>query len=199
MSHDATFRVLQHLRVFTFSRLIVLAPGQLAAFRQGDLLNRFVGDVDTLNHLYLRVIAPLVGAFVVILVVTLGIGLVDSQLALVLGCVMLAALALMPPLFYRLGRLPDSLSRKSARWRLQLIHWLNGQAVLAIYGLAERWREQLDHDEHSWQAASACAAGAGGLACPWGADCAGGVWCTSCFQSAGSGRRCLSVRQAGLA
>lgn len=54
VSHDATFRVLQHLRVFTFSRLIALAPGQLAAFRQGDLLNRFVGDVDMLDHLYLQ-------------------------------------------------------------------------------------------------------------------------------------------------
>ncbi|HAB73071.1 MAG TPA: cysteine/glutathione ABC transporter ATP-binding protein/permease CydC, partial [Pantoea sp.] len=75
VSHDATFRVLQHLRVFTFSRLIALAPGQLATFRQGDLLNRFVGDVDTLDHLYLRVIAPLAGAVVVIVVVTLGISL----------------------------------------------------------------------------------------------------------------------------
>lgn len=154
VSHDATFRVLQHLRVFTFSRLIALAPGQLAAFRQGDLLNRFVGDVDTLDHLYLRVIAPLVGAFVVILVVTLGIGLLDSQLALVLGGVMLAALALMPPLFYRLGAPAGrAIAQGRARWRLQLMHWLNGQAELAIYGLAGRWREQLDRDEHGWQAA----------------------------------------------
>jgi ATP-binding cassette subfamily C protein CydC len=37
------------------------------------LLNRVVADVDTLDHLYLRVISPLVGAFVVIVVVTLGL------------------------------------------------------------------------------------------------------------------------------
>ncbi|MEQ4532600.1 MAG: cysteine/glutathione ABC transporter ATP-binding protein/permease CydC, partial [Mixta sp.] len=45
VSHDGTFRVLQHLRVFTFRRLLPLAPAGLAAFRQGDLLNRFVADV----------------------------------------------------------------------------------------------------------------------------------------------------------
>ena len=72
VSHDATFRVLQHLRVFTFSRLMALAPAQLARFRHGELLNRFVSDVDTLDHLYLRVISPLLGAAVVIVVVTCG-------------------------------------------------------------------------------------------------------------------------------
>ncbi|SUB72283.1 Probable ABC transporter ATP-binding protein HI_0664 [Pluralibacter gergoviae] len=70
VSHDATFRVLEHLRVFTFSRLLPLSPAGLARFRQGDLLNRVVADVDTLDHLYLRVISPLVGALVVIVVVT---------------------------------------------------------------------------------------------------------------------------------
>ncbi|MEZ3498073.1 cysteine/glutathione ABC transporter ATP-binding protein/permease CydC [Pantoea sp. KPR_PJ] len=154
VSHDATFRVLQHLRVFTFSRLIALAPGQLAAFRQGDLLNRFVSDVDTLDHLYLRVIAPLAGAFVVILVVTLGISLIDSELALVLGGVMLATLIMLPPLFYRLGAPAGQIiAQQRARWRLQLMHWLSGQAELSVYGLSARWRQQLDHHERCWQKA----------------------------------------------
>ncbi|WP_239952566.1 cysteine/glutathione ABC transporter ATP-binding protein/permease CydC [Pantoea sp. Z09] len=154
VSHDATFRVLQHLRVFTFSRLIALAPGQLAAFRQGDLLNRFVSDVDTLDHLYLRVIAPLAGAFVVIVVVTLGIGLVDVRLALVLGGVMLAALVAMPPLFYRLGAPAGrAIALQGAAWRLRLMQWLSGQAELTLYGLAAGWRQQLDIDERRWQAA----------------------------------------------
>ncbi|WP_276742984.1 heme ABC transporter ATP-binding protein/permease CydC [Pantoea septica] len=154
VSHDATFRVLQHLRVFTFSRLIALAPGQLAAFRQGDLLNRFVGDVDTLDHLYLRIIAPLAGAFVVIAVVTLGISLLDVRLALTLGGVMLATLLLLPPLFYRLGAPAGrAIAQQRAQWRLRLMHWLSGQAELAIYGLSGRWREQLDRDEARWQKA----------------------------------------------
>ena len=68
VSHDATFRVLQHLRIYTFSKLLPLSPAGLARYRQGELLNRVVADVDTLDHLYLRVISPLVGAFVVIMV-----------------------------------------------------------------------------------------------------------------------------------
>lgn len=91
VSHDATFRVLQHLRVFTFSKLLPLSPAGLARFRQGELLNRMVADVDTLDHLYLRVISPLIGALVVILVVTVGLSILDVSLALTLGGIMLAS------------------------------------------------------------------------------------------------------------
>ena len=154
VSHDATFRVLQHLRVFTFGKLIALAPQQLARFRQGDLLNRFVSDVDTLDHLYLRVISPLVGAAVVIVVVTCGLALLDEPLALLLGSIMLLTLLLMPPLFWRLGAAAgQQIARYQAQWRLQLTHWITGLAELQIYGAAQLWRSKLDREEREWQLA----------------------------------------------
>ncbi len=154
VSHDATFRVLQHLRVFTFSKLIALAPEQLGRFRQGELLNRFVSDVDTLDHLYLRVISPLIGAVIVIVVVTCGLALLDVPLALLLGGIMLLTLLLMPPLFWRLGTsVGQQLAQHQASWRLQLTHWITGLSELKIYGAAQLWRDQLDTEELKWQQA----------------------------------------------
>lgn len=154
VSHDATFRVLQHLRVFTFSRLIALSPGQLALFRQGELLNRFVSDVDTLDHLYLRVFSPLAGAFAVILVVTFGLSYYDVALALTLGGLMMATLLIVPPLFYRLGQPAGrAITQRRSFWRLQLTRWLEAQAELRIFGAEARWRNQLDQDEVRWQQA----------------------------------------------
>ncbi|MCJ7925403.1 MAG: cysteine/glutathione ABC transporter ATP-binding protein/permease CydC [Pantoea vagans] len=154
VSHDATFRVLQHLRVHTFSRLMALSPGQLSQFRQADLLNRFVADVDTLDHLYLRVISPLLGAFVVIVVVTLGMSFIDVSLALTLGGIMLSMLVLMPSLFYRLGSPAGvAIAHGRARWRQQLMQWLAAQAELTLYGASQSWRQQLDEDEQRWQQA----------------------------------------------
>ncbi len=69
VSHNATFRVLSHLRVFTFNKILPLSPGSIARFHQAELLNRLVADVNTLDHLYLRVISPLTSVAVVILVV----------------------------------------------------------------------------------------------------------------------------------
>ncbi|VEB99191.1 Lipid A export ATP-binding/permease protein MsbA [Cedecea lapagei] len=160
VSHDATFRVLQHLRVSTFSKLLPLSPAGLARFRQGELLNRVVADVDTLDHLYLRVISPLVGAFVVILVVTFGLSFLDIALALTLGGILLATLILLPPLFYRAGKpAGEALTLQRGRYREQLTAWLQSHAELTIFGAAARAREQLDTTENCWQEAQRRQAG----------------------------------------
>ena len=151
VSHDATFRVLQHLRVTTFSKLLPLSPAGLSRFRQGELLNRVVADVDTLDHLYLRVISPLVGALVVIAVVTMGLGVLDISLALMLGGIMLATLIILPPLFYRAGKpTGESLTQLRGQYRQQLTTWLQGQAELTIFGASQRYREQMENTELSW-------------------------------------------------
>jgi ATP-binding cassette subfamily C protein CydC len=160
VSHDATFRVLQHLRVSTFSKLLPLSPAGLARFRQGELLNRVVADVDTLDHLYLRVISPLVGAFVVIVVVTFGLSFLDTTLALTLGGILLATLLLLPPLFYRAGQpTGEALTVQRGNYRQRLTAWLQGHAELTIFGAATRAREQLDATENSWQEAQRRQAG----------------------------------------
>ena len=154
VSHDATFRVLQHLRVFTFSKLLPLSPAGLARFRQGELLNRVVADVDTLDHLYLRVISPLVGALVVIFVVTFGLSFLDVTLALTLGGIMLLTLFLLPPLFYRAGKpTGESLTALRGDYRQQLTSWLHGQAELTIFGASTRYRENMEQTELNWHEA----------------------------------------------
>ena len=154
VSHDGTFRVLQHLRVFTFSKLLPLSPAGLSGYRKGDLLNRLVADVDTLDHLYLRVISPLFGALVVILTVTVGLSWLDWHLAVILGGLMLLTLLLLPPLFYRAGR-PAGIALTALRgqYRSQLTDWLQAQAELALYGAAKLFRQNLDETEARWMAA----------------------------------------------
>lgn len=159
VSHDATFRVLQHLRVFTFSKLLPLSPAGLARFRQGELLNRVVADVDTLDHLYLRVISPLVGALVVILVVTVGLSVLDVTLALTTGGIMLLTLLVMPPLFYRAGKpAGESMTHFRGQYRQQLTSWLQGQAELMLFNASDRYRQQMENRS----ALAGCAASPGG-------------------------------------
>ncbi|WP_313473066.1 heme ABC transporter ATP-binding protein/permease CydC [Rouxiella badensis] len=150
-SHDATFRVLAHLRVFTFSRLLPLSPGGLAGFQKAELLNRLVADVDTLDHLYLRVISPLTAALVVIVGITLGLSYLDLQLALTLGGIMLALLVLLPIIFYRAGQpIGRDLTQLRAEYRTQLGGWLQSQSELVIYGVESPRRQQLDDIERRW-------------------------------------------------
>ena len=160
VSHDATFRVLAHLRVYTFTKVLPLSPSGIARFRQGELLNRLVADVDTLDHLYLRVISPLVGALVVILVVAVGLSVLDVTLALTLGGIMFLTVLLLPPLFYHAGKgTGAALTALRAQYRQQLTAWLIGNAELTIFNAADRYRETLDATESEWQEAQRRQAG----------------------------------------
>lgn len=82
VTHDATFRILAKLRVQVFKKLIPLSPSVLNRYRNTDLLNRLVTDVDTLDGLYLRLLAPIISAIVVIGFITLGLALFNIPLAL---------------------------------------------------------------------------------------------------------------------
>ena len=64
-SHDVTFRLLSQLRIWFYEKLEPLAPARLMEFRAGDLLSRIIGDVETLENFYVRVVSPPLTAIVV--------------------------------------------------------------------------------------------------------------------------------------
>ncbi|MFV0548260.1 MAG: heme ABC transporter ATP-binding protein/permease CydC [Limnobaculum xujianqingii] len=151
VSHDATFRVLAHLRTFTFKKLMPLSPAGIARFRQAELLNRLVADVETLDHLYLRLISPLVSAIVVIMVVTFGLSWLDVSLAFTLGLIMLVLLFTIPAIFYRAGKpIGADLTALRSDYRGQLTSWLQGQSELVIFGALTAFRQKLVVIELRW-------------------------------------------------
>lgn len=151
VSHDATFRVLSHLRVFTFKKILPLSPGGIARFRQGELLNRLVADVETLDHLYIRVISPIIAAFVVIMAIMFGLGLIDARLANTLGGIMLTLLIVLPFVFYYAGKpIGRDLTDLRGQYRTVLTSMLQGQAELTVFGALPRFRQNLAQLEAKW-------------------------------------------------
>ncbi|MBQ0533233.1 MULTISPECIES: heme ABC transporter ATP-binding protein/permease CydC [Providencia] len=152
VSHDATFKVLAHLRVFAFSKVLPLSPGGISRFRQGELLNRLVADVETLDHLYLRVLSPIITAFFVTFVLIFGLSYLDPRLAWTLGGIMLFLLFTMPFIFYRAGKpIGRELTELRGSYRTILTSALQGQAELTLFGATERFRQNLLNIENKWQ------------------------------------------------
>ena len=58
VSHNVTFRLLARLRVWFYEKLEPLAPARLMEYRSGDRLACVIGDVETLENFYVRVISP---------------------------------------------------------------------------------------------------------------------------------------------
>jgi len=72
VAHYVTFKILARLRVWFFQALAPRAPAGLLFQKSGDLLRRAVADVEQLQHIYLRILAPpLVAVPVSILMVIL--------------------------------------------------------------------------------------------------------------------------------
>ncbi|HGJ5859207.1 MAG TPA: cysteine/glutathione ABC transporter ATP-binding protein/permease CydC [Arsenophonus nasoniae] len=151
VNHDATFRVLAHLRVFTFQKLFPLSPGAIAHYRQGDILNRLVADVESLDHLYLRVLSPIFAALVITILLTLALSTLDLLLALTLGTIMLCLLITLPFFFYQAGKsIGHYLTIFRSQYRAYLINIIQAQAELTVFGALPRFRQVLTNLESSW-------------------------------------------------
>ncbi len=104
VSHDLAFRVLADLRLRCFRRLAPLVPGDLRGVGAGELLTRFVADVDQLQHLYLRALAPPLVALVAIVVCALAAAILLPAAGVVLAAALLSAAVLVPLLTARRRR-----------------------------------------------------------------------------------------------
>ena len=57
-SHEVTFNLLAKFRVWFFKTIEPLVPSRTGKFTSGDLLARVVSDVESLEHIFIRVISP---------------------------------------------------------------------------------------------------------------------------------------------
>ncbi|MCZ2287824.1 MAG: thiol reductant ABC exporter subunit CydD, partial [Anaerolineales bacterium] len=129
VSHDVTFRLLSRLRVWFYEKLEPLAPARLMEFRAGDLLARIVGDVETLEHFYVRVVSPPLTAVLVGLFTSIFLASFYPALAPVFLTFFLA-LGLLLPL------LAQTLSRRPAARTVRLRADLHTRLVDGIQGMA---------------------------------------------------------------
>jgi thiol reductant ABC exporter CydC subunit len=136
-SHDAALRLLGRLRTRFFRRIAPLVPGDLGGPRSGDLLARFVGDVDALQDLYVRAVAPPAIAALTIAAATGTAALLLPAAAPVVFVALLAGATLMPlvagAVAWRAGR-----EQAPARAALtaELVEALEGAPELAVAGRA---------------------------------------------------------------
>jgi ATP-binding cassette subfamily C protein CydC len=144
-SHDTTFRILAHLRVRFYEAVEPLAPARLMQYRSGDLLGRVVGDIETLQDVFLRGVAPPVVAVLIALLLTALLGAFDALAALVaLGFVVVTGTAL-PMLAWWLGTRPGkTLIAEREALHAGLVDALQGMADAVAYGSADTLQAQLD-------------------------------------------------------
>lgn len=147
-THEATFKLLTELRVWAWRKLFPLSAKDLQGLRRGDMLNRLVADIDTLDHLYLRLLTPMAASLLMTGLLYLFLAWFDVKLALSLCLFLVAVWLVMPLLFYRLGHGPSrSMLETKRQYRVQLLDIVQGQAELSLFGANDRYRQKLSDAE----------------------------------------------------
>lgn len=147
-THQATFKLLTQLRVWAWQKLLPLSASNMQGKRQGEILNRLVSDIDTLDHLYLRLLTPLLSAFFVLIGVFFFVAWFDLQIAIILCSSLLALWLILPVIFYYLGRKPGVEQLHNKRhYRIQLLSFIQGYAEISLFSATERFRTQLEQAE----------------------------------------------------
>ncbi|HWB55407.1 MAG TPA: thiol reductant ABC exporter subunit CydC [Gaiellaceae bacterium] len=135
VSHDLALRSLGRIRARFYERIEPLAPAQLEGYRRGDLLTRMVGDVDALQGLYLRGLAPPLVALLAGAVCVGAIAAVLPGAAVILASGLLAGGLAVPALAAVLAR-ASARRQAAARSELtaDLVELLRGAPELVVFG-----------------------------------------------------------------
>lgn len=144
-THEAAFRMLADLRVWLFDRLIPLAPAGLEGYAGGDLSGRLRADVDNLENLYLRIIAPIAGGLAVIILAPLCLFIWSPAGALVLFAALIASGIVLPLASAKMAVLPGKRSVElSAELRTVVTEGLQGAEELLLLGAADEQAERVE-------------------------------------------------------
>ena len=147
-THEATFKLLTELRVWAWRKVLPLSARNMQKLRQGELLNRLVADIDTLDHLYLRLFTPMLSVLLMLVGLYFFVAWIDPKLALIICASLLLVCLLVPCVFYFLGRKPGIKEQQSKReLRVQLLEFVQGLAELSLFGATGRFRKQLTKSE----------------------------------------------------
>lgn len=143
-NHNTVLSLLADLRGRHFAALTLLDGATLIRLRAAQWLNRLTADIDTLDTLYLRLLAPPLVALLGIVLVCGLLAVFHVSLALIAGAMLLSLLLALTLGMARLG-LHYSARRVEQldALRVLAVEQLQGQAELAAAGAIERHRQHL--------------------------------------------------------
>lgn len=164
VTHEATLRILADLRVWFFRKAIPLAPARLGGLRGGEVVARVTSDIEALDNLYLRALAPAAAALLLTLLAAAFLALYEPLLGLLLLAAMLVAGVAVPLLVGRLARRPGrAQAEAAAALRGAALDGLQGAPELLAHDAAGRALAELEAAGAGLARAQRRQAGIGGL------------------------------------
>jgi ATP-binding cassette subfamily C protein CydC len=136
--HDAAFGLLTRVRPRIFTKVAPLAPAGLPMIAPAAFANRMVNDVDELQNLSLRVVAPVVQSVVVSLITVAALSLAapgTGSWQILLGVLILGGAVAVPISAWLGNRSAAREVESRSDLNAEVANLVQNQDVLAAYGL----------------------------------------------------------------
>ncbi|UOY92441.1 thiol reductant ABC exporter subunit CydC [Ectobacillus sp. JY-23] len=134
-SHRATFTMLGELRVHFFETLSAMLPSSLQRYRSGDLLSRIVGDVESMQNVFLRVVYPPLVMVTVFLSTIVFVSFYSLAVVVLLTIGLIGTGLIVPAWFaYRRRGQSGNIRETRAALATETTEWLQGFRELKIHG-----------------------------------------------------------------
>lgn len=157
LTHEATLRLVAHMRRWFYDHLEPLAPAGLQSNTSGDLFSRIGSDISILEDFYLRTLVPGLVALVALPLFLLFASCYSLYLATGLALLYGLAGMLLPLLIHkRSKKASQELVLQQAAMRSDLVQGLQGMREMLVYGrqddfingvdlLSERLKQNQSH------------------------------------------------------
>jgi ATP-binding cassette subfamily C protein CydC len=144
-THAATLQLLTTLRMDVFSKLLRQPSLFLEQLQRGDALNRLTADIDTLDHVYLGVFQPAIGALLLTLATMALVAVASPMIALIVLLPLLLINLSTVLICRRIGQRP---SREQAlaypALRQDVMDGLEARLELRALGQVDAFADQVD-------------------------------------------------------
>ena len=138
-THDAMFRALADLRVWFFRRIAGNAGSGLGFRRSADLLSRLVGDIETLDSLYLRILVPTLAALAVLPILVVVLARRDPALAATVGLLFVGCAVVIPLVAARMAwRSGAATGEAASALRVAVLDAVSGLREVRAFGAEGR-------------------------------------------------------------
>ena len=156
-SHKMAFQGLYGLRVWFYTYLEPLAPAIFKWWGAGDMLSRIMADIEVLQFFYLRTLIPPVAAIALTILVSFGVGTIDTNLSTLVWCAALITGVVIPYGIYRYHRTSlNMISQVQGHFKSTLTDTLESLEDIISYHnenlVMERMMQSIDDVEyHKWR------------------------------------------------
>ncbi|AFH48814.1 Subfamily C ATP-binding cassette [Ignavibacterium album JCM 16511] len=143
ISHEVTFKILGKLRVWFFKSIEPLIPSKKKDLTSGDLLSRSIEDIESLEHIFVRVISPVLVYFAVAVLMFFLLSLFNIKYAIIFLLMFFFSAISIPSLTYLLSKnLGKKIIQLKAQLKEKAVDSIQGLPELIFYEQTEKWQKK---------------------------------------------------------